>query len=190
MGEESAAQKLAADATTLAKAQGEGLEPKDLLALLPLARSLLAFKDEDVLAPLLPKMPPPGSLAADDPVGQLQAIKALLHARREPQRAAELAVKALDRPAAPMMAATARIRLDAARALEIVGETKKAIAAAESALAQLDGKAFRLLRLEGASICARLGGGDRHVENHAKLRAELDRELGSPAGFLRYWSKE
>jgi tetratricopeptide (TPR) repeat protein len=188
IGEESAAQKLAADATTLARAQGDGLEPRDVLALLPLARTLLALRSEDTLAPLLPKLPPAGSLAADDPVGQLQAIKALLYARREPQRAAELALKALDRPTAPMTAATARLRLDAARALEIVGEPRKAIAAAQSALAPLAPGTFRLLRLEAATICVRSGGGDRHAERQAQLRSELDRELGSPAGFVPTWS--
>jgi tetratricopeptide (TPR) repeat protein len=189
MGEESAAQKLSADATALAKGLGDGIEPKDVVVLLPLARTLLAFEREEVLAPLLPTMPPPGSLAADDPVGQLQAIKALLYARTEPQRSAELAVKAIERAAAPMMAATARIRLDAARALEMVGDSRRAIAAAESTLAQLDGKAFRLLCLEAATLCVRLGA-ERHADEQARLRSELERELGSPAGFVRRWTVE
>jgi tetratricopeptide (TPR) repeat protein len=188
MGEESAAQKLAADATALAKAMGDGIEPKDVVVILPLARTLLAFEREAIVAPLLPTMPPPGSLAADDPVGQLQAIKALLYARTEPQRSTELAIKAIDRPAAPMMAATARIRLDAARALELVGDSRRAIAAAESALEALDGTAFRLLRLEAATLCARLGA-SRHAEDQARLRSELERELDSPAAFVGRWSK-
>jgi ATP/maltotriose-dependent transcriptional regulator MalT len=187
MGEESAAQKLAADATALAKGVGDGIEPKDVVVLLPLARTLLAFERADVLAPLLPTMPPPGSLAADDPVGQLQAIKALLHARTEPQRSAELANKAIDRPAAPMTAATARIRLDAARALEIIGDSRRATAAAESALEQLGGPVFRLLRLEATTLCARLGV-VRHAEEQTRLRSELERELGSGTGFARRWA--
>jgi tetratricopeptide (TPR) repeat protein len=187
MGEESAAQKLAADATALAKGVCDGMEPKDVVVLLPLARTLLAFEREDVLAPLLPTMPPPGSLAADDPVGQLQAIKALLYARTEPQRSAELANKAIDRPAAPMMAATARIRLDAARALEIVGDSRRAAAAAESAIEQLDGTVFRLLRLEAATLCARLGA-VRYAEEQTRLRSELERELGAGTGFARRWA--
>lgn len=118
-------------------------------------------------------LPDPLSLAPDpldDPGGQHGALRALATARRQPERAIELAHWCIRRSPARVVLRQVTIYLDAGRALLIAGDSASARTAAKRGLAAMEGEGYDGMRLELLALFAK-------TDTDPRIRDTLDRVL-------------
>lgn len=170
------------------------LNPPNAGALrLRLARCLAVLDQPDQVLAVLPD---PLALTPDpveDPGGQHGALRALATARRQPERAVELAHWCLRRTPPRVILRHVLICLDAGEALRLAGDTGSARTAAKRGLSAMEGEGYDGLRVELLALFARVDPDPRirdtldrvldrvRTEQPAEIGAFLARRLGDPA---------
>ncbi|NOY24243.1 MAG: hypothetical protein GXP62_00055, partial [Oligoflexia bacterium] len=194
------ARQIANEAADLAHSRASGTPPALLLAVLPVARALLALNCDDMARSILPPLPgedvltgAPQRPSSPDRNGahtRLLAVWALALAHQAPDKSATLAWAALDTTLSTPPHVAARVSLDAVSALSITNDPGLALAI-ERAHALVPRTGTRLLELECARLTARGGAPDSvgpAKQRASALAALLDHELGAQGRFARRWS--